>query len=186
MARWRYGANSAHKGRQGAETESQLKAEIGLLQIVDSLQISRCVFTRLTANIAVRVHSFGCKYWTRILRLEGEGGGGGGDSFLRHNCFLSFVLFLTFRSFHLYLQMLSKSSLKPFRSFGPKGGRAFLTSPPPGLESQGCHLVLSFHRLSCSYAYLVLLLLLSSPFSAFGPVSCLLFLEMSENCFLEI
>ena len=35
-------------------------------------------------------------------------------------CFFSFVLFPTFRSFHLYL-MRSKSSLKLLRSFGPKG-----------------------------------------------------------------
>ena len=57
------------------------------------------------------------------------------------------VLFLAFWSFHLHL-MLSNSSLKPLRSFGPKGGRALLVSPRC-LESQGCHLIRSFYLLSC-------------------------------------
>ena len=38
--------------------------------------------------------------------------------------------------------MRSESSLKLFLSFGSKGGRSLLTSPPC-LESQGCHLILS-------------------------------------------
>ena len=43
--------------------------------------------------------------------------------------FFSSVKLLTYRSFHLYL-MLSKSSLKLFRSFAPTGGRrAVLMSP---------------------------------------------------------
>ena len=44
-------------------------------------------------------------------------------------CCISFVSFLAFWSFYLYL-MLAKSSLKLFRSFGPKGGQAFLMSAP--------------------------------------------------------
>ena len=58
-------------------------------------------------------------------------------------------------------------------SGGLTGGRLFLMSLPC-LESQGCRLIPSFYLLFLLFC-LVLLLLLSSPFfSAFGPVSCLL------------
>ena len=68
--------------------------------------------------------------------------------------------------------MLSKSSLQLLRSFGPKGDRALMMSPPCR-ESQGCHLIpfLPAPLLFC----LVLLFILSSP-SAYFP-------EMSLNFF---
>ena len=116
-----------------------------------------------------------------VERIDLSDHGVGGD--FCWVCFFSFVLFHAFRSFHLHL-MLSKSSVKLLRSFGPKGGRSLLVSPPTPPPLSGISgLPFDYIFLSALLLFCLVLLLLRLLYFLRSVQSPAYFPEISLNSF---